>query len=168
MPGPVSPIRSQLALLGFLAASLGAGALGRPIAVAGIKSWYGALHQPPLSPPGWVFAPVWITLYVLIAVAAWLAWRTKPSTCRDAGLRMWAVQLVNNFAWIGVFFGLHAPWVAAFDLLMLIVAIVLTIRPFRTIRPLAAWLLAPYLAWCCFALYLNVGIALLNHPIARK
>ncbi len=169
MPGPSpSPIRSQLALLGFLTASLGVGALGRPIAEAGVKSWYGTLRLPPLSPPGWVFAPVWIALYVLIAFAAWVVWRAEPSHSRDAGLRMWAVQLVNNFAWIGVFFGFHAPWVAFWDLLMLLVAVVFTFFPFRRVSALAAGLLAPYLAWCLFALYLNFGVAVLNHPLGRK
>ena len=162
MPGHPSSTRSNLALLGFLAASLGTGALAALFATRGLKSWYGTLHQPPLTPPGWVFAPVWTLLYILIAVAAWLAWRTRPSNCRDSGLRMWAVQLIVNFAWTGVFFGLRSPRVAIFDLVLLILSIVLTMRPFRTIRPLAAGLLAPYLAWCCFALYLNVGIALLN------
>ena len=109
-----------------------------------------------------MFGPVWTVLYLMMAIAAWLAWRTRVSTCRRAGLRMWWAQLGVNLAWTTLFFGLHAPGPALIDVGLLIVAIVLVMRPFRTIKPLAAWLMAPYLAWCCFAFYLNVAICWLN------
>ncbi len=159
MPGKT---RSVLALLGFVAVALLIGALGATQAAPGIATWYAHLRKPPLTPPGAVFAPVWTVLYCLMGVSAWLAWRTRASSCRSSGLRMWAVQLVINFAWTGVFFRMHSPGAALFDLLLLILSVVLTMRPFYTIRPLAAWLLAPYLAWTVFALYLNVGVAVLN------
>lgn len=154
--------RSALVLVGYLVAAFVVAALGGAISAHAIPGWYAALRKPPLSPPNAVFAPVWSVLYLLIAVAAWLAWRTRVSSCRRAGLRMWWAQLGVNLAWIALFFGLHAPGIALIDLALLIGAIVLVLRPFRTIRPLAAWLLVPYLAWCCFAFYLNAGIWLLN------
>ena len=76
---------------------------------------------------------------------------------------MWAIQLLLNFVWSMVFFRAHATGFALLDLLILLVAILYTMRPFLTIRPLAAWLLAPYLGWTCFALYLNAGLLVLNH-----
>ena len=161
MPSPTRS-RSALALFGFLAAAFAVAAVSGYLSAPSIRTWYHTLHQPPLSPPDWVFAPVWTMLYGLMATAAWLAWRTRASSCRSGGLRMWAVQLLINFLWTVVFFRLHAPGFALLDILLLILAIVLTMRPFFTIRPLAAWLLAPYLAWCCFAAYLNAGIVLLN------
>ena len=161
MPGTTRP-RSVLALLGFCAVTIAVAALAGTLTVPEIPSWYHRLHHPPLSPPDWLFAPVWTLLYLLIALSAWLAWRTRDSTCRSNGLRMWGVQLVINFAWTGVFFRMHSPGVALIDLALLILAIVLTIRPFRVIRPLAAWLLAPYLAWTVFAFYLDAGIVYLN------
>ena len=161
MPGPTRT-RSTLALLGFLAVTFAVSGAAGYLTAASIQGWYHTLHQPPLSPPDWLFAPVWTALYALIAVAAWLAWRTRVSSCRSGGLRMWAVQLVINLLWTAVFFRFHAPAFAVLDLALLIAAIVLTMRPFHTIRPLAAWLLAPYLAWTCFALYLNAGIVVLN------
>ena len=154
--------RSGLALLGFLAITLAVAAISGFLTAREVRGWYHTLRQPPLHPPDWVFAPVWTLLYVLIAVSSWLAWRTRVSSCRSGGLRSWSVQLLVNFAWTLVFFRMHAPGFALLDLLLLIVAIVFTMRPFHTIRPLAAWLLAPYLAWTLFALYLNAGIVLLN------
>ncbi len=161
MPGPTRT-RGTLALLGFLAAAFAVAAVSAYLAAPSIHTWYPTLRQPPLSPPDWLFAPVWTLLYALMAIAAWLAWRTRVSSCRSSGLRMWAIQLLLNFVWTAVFFRAHAPAFALLDLAILIAAIVLTMRPFHTIRPLAAWLLAPYLAWTCFALYLNAGVALLN------
>lgn len=154
--------RSALALVGFLAATLAVGLLGGGIAAPAIADWYLTLAKPPLTPPGTIFAPVWTVLYLLMAVAAWLAWRTRSSSCRNSGLRLWWAQLVVNLAWTAVFFGLRAPGVALIDLLLLIAAIASLMRPFHTIRPLAAWLMVPYLAWCCFAMYLDAGIWWMN------
>lgn len=154
--------RSAFTLLGFLAVTFAVSAASGYLSASSIRGWYHALRQPPLSPPDWIFAPVWTLLYLLIAVSAWLAWRTRTSSCRSGGLRMWGVQLIINFAWSMVFFRMHAPAFALLDLVLLLIAIVLTMRPFFTIRPLAAWLLAPYLAWTGFALYLNAGVVLLN------
>lgn len=161
MPSP-NRTKSALALISFLAAAFGVAALGGLITAPSVRAWYPMLHQPPLSPPNWLFAPVWTVLYALMAVAAWLAWRTRVSTCRSGGLRLWAVQLFINLAWTAVFFGLHSPAFALIDILLLAAAIVQTMRPFHTIQPLAAWLLAPYLAWTLFAAYLNAGIVVLN------
>jgi tryptophan-rich sensory protein len=38
-------------------------------------AWYAALSKPPFSPPNWIFAPVWSTLYIIIAIAGWRVWR---------------------------------------------------------------------------------------------
>jgi benzodiazapine receptor len=154
--------RSAAALVGFLVVTFAVSGVAGALTAPQIAQWYHGLRQPPLSPPDWVFAPVWTVLYALMAVAAWLAWKTRVSSCRSGGLRMWAVQLGINFLWSFVFFRMHAKGFAVLDLVILIVAIVFTMRPFFTIKPLAAWLLAPYLAWSCFALYLNVGIVVLN------
>jgi benzodiazapine receptor len=162
MPG-ANPPRRTLAILGFFAAVLVVSTASGLVAAPSIHGWYQTLHQPPLSPPNWVFAPAWTILYLLMAWAASLAYATRPSSCRSGGLRMWGVQLIINFAWTVVFFRMHAPGFALLDILLLLIAIVQTLRPFHTIRPLAAWLLAPYLAWTLFAAYLNAGILLLNH-----
>jgi tryptophan-rich sensory protein len=158
----MSKTRSALAFLRFLAGAAAVAALGGWISAHAVPTWYAGLHKPLLSPPNAVFGPVWTVLYLMMAVAAWLAWRTRVSTCRRAGLRMWWAQLAVNLAWTALFFGLHAPGPALIDLALLLVAIVLVMRPFFTIKPAAAWLLAPYLAWCCFAFYLNAGILWLN------
>ena len=159
---PANTARSVLALLGFLAAALAVGAVGGLVAAPVLPVWYAGLAKPPLTPPGALFAPVWTVLYLCMAVAAWLAWRTRPSTCRSSGLRLWWAQLAVNLGWTAVFFGLRAPGIALVDLAILIFAVARLLSPFHTIKPLAAWLMGVYLAWVCFAAYLNVGIWWLN------
>ncbi len=120
------------------------------------------LLMPPLQPPPWVFPVVWVALYLLMGIASWLV-RQDGSDESKRALGLYAVQLFFNFLWPIAFFTLEWRLFAFFWLLALIVLIALTMRAFGRIDRRAGWLLAPYLAWCCFAAYLNLGIYLLNN-----
>lgn len=123
-------------------------------------NWYQSLEQPGWSPPGWLFGPVWTTLYILLAAAAWLVWR-RTSLAHWAVV-LYLVQLVFNAAWSAIFFGLRMPMVAFAELCVLWVLIVLTTVAFWRVRTIAAVLMLPYLAWVSFAGALNLAIALMN------
>lgn len=114
--------------------------------------------QPPLSPPEWVFPIVWGILYALMGISA----ARIAGTESRAGLNLFIGQLAVNFFWSLLFFNAQAYGFAAAWLALLIVLVVLMILRFRTADPLAAWLQVPYLLWLCFALYLNIGVWLLN------
>jgi translocator protein len=146
---------SALALVGFIVLCQLAGASG---AVVTDASWYRALNTPSWAPPGWVFGPVWITLYTMMGVAAWLVWRTPAGAARTTALVWFGVQLALNAAWTPVFFGLRSLGGGLVVILMLLVAIVATIVAFRRRSPGASWLFAPYLAWVSFATALNGAI----------
>lgn len=122
-------------------------------------STYMALEQPSWAPPSWLFGPVWTTLYVMIAVAGWLAWRAGATRNE---LALFGVQLVLNAAWTPLFFGLGWFWVAFAEILVLWLAIVAVIVAFWRRSRAAGLLLVPYLAWVSFAAALNVSIAVLN------
>lgn len=122
-------------------------------------SQYQALQQPSWAPPTWVFGPVWTVLYVMIAVAGWLAWR-GGATRGELGL--FGGQLVLNAAWTPLFFGLGWYWVAFVEIVTLWLAIVALVAAFWRRSRAAALLLVPYLAWVSFAAALNVSIAVLN------
>ncbi len=149
-------------LVGFVALAQLAGLVGLPFTDTGAGSWYGQLDKPFFNPPGWAFGPVWTTLYALIGVAAWAVWRTPPSPTRRAALSAWGIQLALNAIWTPLFFGAELPWLAFVEILLLVGAIVITISVMRVIRPVAAWMMAPYLAWVSFAAVLNGTIAALN------
>ncbi len=145
-----------------------AGAIGSVFTVSAIPNWYAGLVKSPLSPPGWIFGPVWITLYALMGVAVFLIWRTLDQGNSSTKLRIktaliiFSVQLAVNAIWSIIFFGLKNPAWALVDIIALWILIMATIGVFAKISKSAAWLLAPYLAWVSFAVYLNYSIWRLN------
>lgn len=149
--------RQGLTLLAAVLICLGAGAIGSSFRPG---AWYAALDKPPGTPPDWVFAPVWTTLYILIGIALWLWWR---SGVRRLVLTLFALQLVLNVLWSALFFGAQRPALALVELCLLIVVIIATMQTGRRSQPWAAMLMLPYLLWVSYALYLNTGIVLLNH-----
>lgn len=124
--------------------------------------WHAALVKPAWNPPDAVFAPVWILLYVLMGVAAWLVWRSAGAPGRGTALALFLVQLALNGAWSWLFFGRHAIGAALVEIVFLWVAILATVLVFRRISRAAAALLAPYLAWVTFASALTFAIWRLN------
>ncbi|MFC6286831.1 TspO/MBR family protein [Nocardioides sp. GCM10027113] len=150
--------RSGAALLPFLAAAVVAAGVGG-LASGSAAETYRNLEQPVFAPPAWLFGPVWTVLYVMIAVAGWLVWRSHGW---DRALTLWAVQLVLNMAWTPLFFGLREYGWALAEIAALWVAIAATAVAFRRRSRLAAVLLLPYLAWVTFAAALNAGIWWLN------
>ena len=122
---------------------------------------YGRLVSPPLAPPGWVFPVVWSILYVLMGIAAGLVVKSGDVDSRQA-LALYYLQLGLNLLWPLVFFRFEWITLAAVWLLLLTAAVYAAWSRFREISPSAGWLLVPYLLWCLFALYLNIGFAVLN------
>ncbi len=124
-------------------------------------AWYAQLAKPALTPPGWVFTPAWLLLYLMIALAGWLVWKNGPGL-KHAALLCWAGQLLLNALWSWVFFGLQNPALAFADIVVLLIIIVSFIRFAYPISRSAALLFIPYALWVGFAVYLNLGIVLLN------
>ena len=122
-------------------------------------STYGALEQPSWAPPAGLFGPVWTTLYVMIAVSGWLAWRSGATR---GELALFGGQLVLNALWTPLFFGLGWYWVAIAEIVVLWLAIIAVLVAFWRRSAVAGALLLPYLAWVSFAGALNLSIALLN------
>lgn len=149
-------------LLISLAIPLGVGILASLLTGGGMGD-YAVMRNPPLSPPGWVFPIVWSALYLLMGYASYRIYNSggNPIEVKKA-LRLYGIQLVLNFLWPLVFFGLQWYWVAFIVLVALWIAIYLTMRAFSDIDEKAGDLLIPYLLWVTFAGYLNVGVAILN------
>ncbi|NVN48310.1 TspO/MBR family protein [Mycolicibacterium hippocampi] len=154
--------RSLVALAVSVLAVVAASALGG-LATTSAAEDYGRLEQPGFAPPSWVFGPTWTLLYLLMAVAAWLVWRTGPSPDTRRALTLYAVQLVLNAAWTPLFFGLGWRGIAFFELGALLLVLIATIVLFWRRSAVAGAMLLPYLAWSVFAWCLNFAVWQLNN-----
>lgn len=137
--------------LSFTAA--GFGALFEP------GDWYTGLRKPALTPPNWIFGPVWSLLYACMGVAGALVWQRSRAALPMA---LWGAQLMLNAAWSWLFFGLQRPGLAFAEIRVLWIAIAITIFVFWRVRPAAGALMIPYLLWVGFASWLNWEIWRLN------
>jgi tryptophan-rich sensory protein len=156
--------RQILGLLGWFFVSFAASAVG---AVASIqaKSFYSQLAQPAWAPPPWLFGPVWTVLYALMAIAAWLVWRSGGFRVNRIALSLFLAQLALNALWSWFFFAWHRGALAFADIVLLWVLIVATLVSFWRVRPLAGALLIPYLMWVSFASVLNYYVWQLNPQV---
>ena len=143
--------------IAWVLASLAAGAVGA-LATRNARDFYAGLVRPSWAPPGWVFGPVWTTLYVLMGVAAWLVWRKVGWDGARTALTLFVVQLVCNAAWSWFFFAWRRGALAMGDIVLLLVLIVATMVAFGRVHRVAALLLAPYLAWVLFATALTYAV----------
>lgn len=134
-------------LLGFLSGNLAGSGPGNP--------WFDSLTKPAIYPEPAVFGIVWTALYILIGLAAAIVAAARGARGRGAALAAFVVQLLLNLAWSPVFFGLHHITAALVVIALLDVAAIVTIVLFWRVRPLAAWLLLPYLLWIAFATLLT-------------
>lgn len=155
-------VESILGLVVALTLTLGIGLAGGLATASSVTTWYPALAKPAWTPPDWLFGPVWIVLYTMMGIAAWLVWLRAEEGRASFPLLLYALQLLLNAGWSLLFFGFRSPGLALADIALLWLAIAATLCAFARIRGWAALLLAPYLAWVSFAAALNLAIWLMN------
>lgn len=142
--------------LTFLAAAIGG------YASTNAGTFYQQITRPEWAPPGWLFAPVWTALYLLMGIAAWLIWKERGLRAANGALSLFLMQLTANALWTWLFFAWQRGGLAFVEILVLWALILGTTIAFWRIRPLAGALLLPYLAWVTFAAVLNYTMWQLN------
>ena len=136
-----------LVLLGFLSSMLSGSGPTSP--------WFYGLIKPSLYPPPQVFGIVWSVLYAMMGLALAVIMAARGAWGRERAVVAFVVQLLLNLAWSPMFFAAHQITGALVLIAVLDVALIVTITMFWRVRPLAAALLVPYLAWILFATALN-------------
>jgi tryptophan-rich sensory protein len=140
-----------------------AGFIGSFFTRPAISTWYAGLQKPRFTPPDYVFGPVWISLYILMGIAAFWVWgRGFHHQVVKRALAIFGVQLVLNALWSFLFFGLRSPLAGLIGIFILGIAVILTIRSFLAVSRPAGLLLIPYFLWVSFASGLNLSIWWLN------
>jgi len=126
------------------------------------SDWYNSLIRPFLAPPSFIFTPVWIVLYITLAIALILYVTEFSIKNKKSGYIYFAAQLLLNLVWSPVFFGMKNILLALIIILLMDLFVILTIKQFYSISKLAGIILIPYLLWILFATYLNIGYFVLN------
>ena len=124
------------------------------------EPWYSILNKPIFNPPDWIFAPVWTLLYFMMTISVWIFWHSKNRDIKT--IYIYFIHLIFNTTWSVVFFVFHKLILALIILIFLIVLIIILILRFKRVTKISAYLMIPYLLWCCFALILNLSLILLN------
>jgi translocator protein len=153
------------ALLAALAVSAVAATLvlGQIATYPNLSPWYEGLAKPSFNPPSWVFAPVWSTLYALMAFGLWRVLRmTAPSRMRRRAIVLFFILLGCNAAWPWMFFWAQSPLLGLINIVSQLTVIVAAIVVFARLDPVAAICLVPLVAWVAFASLLNAAIWRLN------
>lgn len=155
-------VRQVVMLLFFIVICISAAGLGASATATSVGGWYQTLNKPSWNPPDWIFGPVWTTLYLMMAIAAWCVWRSADWSQSKRALSWFGLQLALNSLWSIIFFGMQQPGWAFVEIVGLWVAIAITTWMFRRHSTVAAVLMLPYLAWSAFANVLNFALWRLN------
>jgi len=140
-----------------------AGIIGSIFTVPSVSAWLPTLQKPSFFPPNWLFGPVWILLYTLMGISAYMVWeKGLKNKGAMSALTAFGAQLVLNASWSILFFGIKSPLLGLVCIVVLWLLIVLTILRSHKVSKAAAWLLVPYILWVSFAAILNFEIWRLN------
>lgn len=126
-------------------------------------SAYQTLIKPTWSPPSWVFGPVWTVLYLLIAISYGKVFLMAAQ--REIPLMVafpFALNLVFNFSFTWLQFGLQNNTLAAIDIVLVLATLVWALIAIYPYVAWAAFINVPYLLWVSFATVLQLTITYLN------
>lgn len=158
-PAPATWLNIVLAALPVIVAIIS----GQIATVPNLSPWYSGLAKPGFTPPNWLFAPAWTTLYALMAYACWRILRLAPHTPgRAVALALFFLQLGLNAAWSWLFFALHSPSAGLCDIIVQWSVILATITAFYKLDKAASLCLVPLAFWVAYAALLNAAICFLN------
>jgi benzodiazapine receptor len=153
----------DLRLAAIAVASLvGVSVLGQLATYPNLAPWYASLAKPSFNPPNWVFAPVWTSLYVMMAFALWRILRLRDSPAKQRAVLLFALMLVLNAAWSWMFFAANSPVLGLINIVPQLVLIAVVIAVFWRLDRIAGLVLLPLAAWVAFASVLNFSIWRLN------
>lgn len=138
-------------------------------------NWYSTLIKPVWAPPSWLFGPVWTVLYSIIAVTYSIVFYKAFTREIPWFVALpFALNLVFNFAFTPIQFGLKNNLLASIDILLVVGTLVWAFyalyafglaRHVETGTPTYAWIIyanIPYLLWGIFATCLQLTITYLN------
>ena len=156
----MSLTKKTISLFIFILLAFGASAWGGLITGFYKEPWYSTIIKPSINPPDWIFAPVWIALYIGMSVAIWLIW-INPKRVEKI-IYIYFIHLLINGSWSIFFFGLHLILASLIIIGIIIFFVIWLIKLYYPINKLSSFLMIPYLMWLSYAFVLNFYIFILN------
>lgn len=146
-----------------LAITLFVGYLGSWFTLSSVKTWYVTINKPSFNPPDWIFPPVWTSIFILIAIAAYRIWQKKDQIQHfPRTVAVYLIQLILNLLWSFIFFYSRQIGVALFEIVALLLVVIFNAWVFYKIDKIAGMLFIPYILWLSFATVLTYNIFVLN------
>jgi len=122
--------------------------------------------RPSWAPPSWLFGPVWTVLYAIIAVSfGTVFYKALTKEIPRIVALPFALNLVFNFAFTPIQFGLKNNFLASLDILLVVGTLVWALYALWHASPELRWVVyanIPYLLWGTFATCLQLTITYLN------
>ncbi len=156
----MSNSKKIISLLIFVLLAFGASAWGGLVTSLYKEPWYSTIIKPAFNPPDWIFAPVWIALYLAMSFAIWLIWINPKRS--EKVIYIYFIHLFINANWSVAFFGLHLILVSLIIILIIIFLVIWLMKLYYPINKLSSFLMVPYLMWLSYAFILNFYIFILN------
>jgi translocator protein len=129
------------------------------------SEWYQTLARPSWAPPAAVFGPVWTVLYVLIAISfGYVFYRVVKKQIPARLTWPFALNLIFNFAFTPIQFGLQNNIMAALDILLVLATLIWAMAAVWKHHRWVVYINIPYLAWVAFATALQLTITMMNLP----
>lgn len=123
--------------------------------------WYATLNKPWFTPPNWLFAPVWICIYILLGITFSDLWKNKTKFYNKLAIKILVINFIFNLAWSPIFFCLHNIKLALYNIYIIMLSLIILFIITRNTKKITM-LLLPYIIWVSFATLLNYSLYILN------
>jgi tryptophan-rich sensory protein len=127
------------------------------------SDWYSKLIKPPWAPPSWIFGPVWTFLYILIAISYGKIFiMTAQKEISWTITLFFVLNLLFNFAFTPLQFGLKSNLLASIDIILILVTLIWSMTAIWSLVPWVTYINIPYLLWVSFATFLQLTLTYYN------
>lgn len=128
-----------------------------------IDDWYVGLNKPIFTPPNWLFAPIWETIFFMMAFSFFGIWvKDHEPLLQKKCIKAFSVQLAINSSLSILIFVFKSPLLSFIGLIALLISIIFMMFYFRKMSDISYALLYPYLIWVIFETVLSGNIIYLN------
>lgn len=124
-----------------------------------LTTWYPILTKPSFQPPNWIFGPVWGLLYTMLGIVLAKLWKKRQEN--PMLLKLFIAQMILNYIWTPIFFGLKNPGFGLYSIAIMWSLILIFLIQSRK-YPYITLMTLPYFIWVSFAMLLNYQIFILN------